>query len=427
MKDELNIPLFEMIICLSEAIDLISQEVNGHHKRVAYIANSIATEMGLSEQEQRDLIVAGALHDAGAFSLRERLNALEFEESCEYDQGEKSEHAEMGYKLIKRFKPFAKIAPLIRYHHVLWDGGKGAEIDGDVIPIGGHILHLADRVDVLINKKIDILNQKDDICRRIERESNEMFIPEAVEAFLSLAKKEAFWFNTTSSNLTRILAKKSGSERINLNLDGLLSLARLFSDIIDFRCQFIATHSSGVAASAEILAELAGFKRKECVMMKVAGYLHDLGKLAVPPEILNKPAKLTKREFNIIKQHPFYTYRILDRVNGLEEINHWAALHHERLDGTGYPFHYNEDYLPIGSRIMAVADVFTAVSEDRPYRKGMRKDKVLNILKDMSSESALDAEIVLIIEQYYDEINRVRQFAQNQEIKKYGALHKVSI
>ena len=92
--------------------------------------------------------------------------------------------------------------------------------------------------------------------------------------------------------------------------------------------------------------------------LKIAGYLHDLGKLAVPKEILEKPGKLTATEFNIVKTHAYYGYRTLETVRGLEKINNCGTLHHECLDGSGYPFHLNGDNLSIGSRIMAIADIF---------------------------------------------------------------------
>lgn len=420
MNKKLKVPLFDMIMCFSDAIDLVSQIVNGHHKRVAYIAASIAKEMGWSKEKQTDLVIAGALHDAGAFSLKERLDALNFEQSYHYEEIDACEHAESGYQLVKNFAPFSNIASLIRYHHVIWEERNETQLSSEPIPPASHLLHLADRVDVLINKNEEILDQKDKICKKIKGESGEMFMPELVEGFLSVAEKEVFWLDIVSPMLNQILAKKANQENIELNLERLRGLAILFSQIIDFRCEFTADHSSGVAATAEMLARLMGLTERECSMMEVAGYLHDLGKLAVPPEILNKPDKLTEHEFNIIKKHPFHTYRILERVQGLRKINVWASLHHERLDGTGYPFHYLEEELTLGSRIMAVADVFTAITEDRPYREGMSKEKALSVLKDMGQESALDLEIIAILQDNYDEINYTREVVQDREIKNYN-------
>lgn len=154
-------------------------------------------------------------------------------------------------------------------------------------------------------------------------------------------------------------------------------------------------------------------------MMKIAGYLHNLGKLAVPLEILEKAAKLTEDEFNIIKSHTFYTCRILETISNLDVINTWASFYHERLDGKGYPFHHKGEDLSLGSRIMAVADVLTAVTEDRPHRKGMPSDGALQVLRQMAESSVLDSYVVSTLRLYYDEVNSVRIAARAAASKEY--------
>lgn len=103
---------------------------------------------------------------------------------------------------------------------------------------------------------------------------------------------------------------------------------------------------------------------------------------------------MTDREFAIIKQHPYYTYRILEQIDGFQTIAEWAALHHETLDGSGYPFRVGEDSLHLGSRMVAVADVFTALSENRPYRQGLDLKEIENIMRGMVSNRKLDAAVV---------------------------------
>jgi HD-GYP domain-containing protein (c-di-GMP phosphodiesterase class II) len=413
MIKEPLIPLFNMVMCLSNAMDLINQAVVDHHKRVAYIALSIAAEMGLSIEEQNNLILAGLLHDCGAFSLKERLDLLQFDAENPY------KHAELGYILFKEFEPFSKIAILIRYHHTCWDEGRGSEFKGEEVPMGSYILHLADRVAVSIRREKEILGQVKGICEQIEKNSGTMFVPKLVDAFRNLSTKDYFWFDVVSPSISSILALRSRLATIELDLVGLLNLAKLFCQIIDFRSRFTATHSSGVTATSEALSRLIGFSERECQMMKTAGYLHDLGKLAVPTEILEKPAKLTENEFNVIKSHTFHTYRILETISALDVINAWASFHHERLDGKGYPFHHKGEDLSLGSRIMAVADVFTAITEDRPYRKGMSKEKALQVLQQMAQDSALDSNVVSALRIHYDEVNSIRIIAQAEASKEY--------
>lgn len=211
-------------------------------------------------------------------------------------------------------------------------------------------------------------------------------------------------------------------ENMKLNTGRLFNLAGMFHKIIDFRSRYTATHSSGVAASSEALARLAGFSEEERLMMKVAGYLHDLGKLAVPTEILEKPEKLTEYEFNIIRSHTFHTYRTLEPISNLDIINIWGSLHHERIDGSGYPFHMKGEELSLGSKIMAVADVFTAIVEDRPYRNGMSSDKALQIIQRMAEDSKLDPDVVQLLRLHFDEVNHSRMAAQGISAEEYQQL-----
>ena len=413
MRREVEFPLVDLILCLSDIIDLISPAINNHHKRVAYISLSIAEELGLTPEQQSEIMMAGALHDIGALSLKQKLELLQF------DIDDPHEHGQQGYQLLKMFGPFTAIAEIIRYHHVPWDGGAGARFNGNPVPSGSHILHLADRVSLLDSNQENILNQIDPICDQIRGESDKLFVPEQVNAFLNLARKEYFWLDLVSPFLETTLVNKVQLPTLLLNLDGFVTLSRIFSHIIDFRSRFTATHSSGVAATCKALSKLIGFSEGECQMMEIAGYLHDLGKLAVPSELLEKPATLSKDEYNVIRSHAFHTQRSLGRIRSLNIINAWASSHHERLDGTGYPFHYNASNLSLGARIVAIADVFTALTEDRPYRKGMSHTDALQILQKMSDSCMIDPSIVLLLQQNFDEINSLRITAQQEASKEY--------
>lgn len=419
MFKEFNVPSIDLILALSNAVDLVSPKIANHQKRVAYIAYRLGIALGFSKKNAIDLLIAGSLHDIGALSLKERLELLNF------DSINPHKHAEIGYYFLRSFTPFSDIARMIRFHHLPWQMGEGKIFDGEEVLIGAHILHLSDRIEVLVDGNREVLAQGDEIRNKIKEFEGKLFDPQMVDVLEELFQEEGFWLDMINPKLEGLLRNKLKGYVLELDMDGLQSVAKLFSHVIDFRSSFTANHSSGVAASAEMLALLAGFSESECQFMRIAGYLHDLGKLAVPKEILEKEGTLTKDEIYIIKKHTYHTFRILESIKGLEIINYWAAFHHERLDGSGYPFREQGENLSLGSRIMAVADVFTAISEDRPYRKGMNDVQVLSLLEKMGNQGALDLQLVSLLKNNFVLINEERLKAQKTSHDEYRILSPV--
>lgn len=416
--DGLSVPLSDLINCMSDTIDLVSPVLADHHNRVGLVAHALACQLGLTEEERIDLHFAGNLHDIGALSLTDRVRLLSFE-GCEPHQ-----HAETGALLLEMFGPLAGLAEMVRFHHVMWADGAGEVQQGKTVPLGSHILHLADRISVLIGTMdgINLLVRVPDIRARIDKMSGVMFSPVLVEAFNELSCRESFWLGLAFPGRSPSFDPRAHLRSIRLDIDGILGLSRMFARIIDFRSRFTATHSSGVAAGAEALARLSGRSTEECAQMRIAGLLHDLGKLAVPAELLEKPADLTAEERALIRCHTYFTRRALENIRPFEAITSWGANHHERIDGKGYPYHFGGDDLSDGSRIMAVSDVFTAITEDRPYRAGMDRPSALKVLYSMVSQSALDPDMVDLLASNYDELNTVRVDAQREAVMEYSEI-----
>jgi len=388
---------------------------------VAFTSLNIAENLGLSNNFRYRLIIAGLLHDIGSFSLTERHETLKYDYRPKYNT---RNHSYIGYTLLRDFDPLIEIAPIIKYHHHLWKDIKDLELP-EAIKLSSQIIHIADRIDVLIDKKKDVLSQVDDICQIIKKDSKTRYKPDLVKEIVDLKDKEYFWLDAISQPEISAFMEKLGYLPLDFKLDNIGKFANMFSHIIDFRSPFTATHSSGVTAVTEFLSSIMGFSENEIYMMKIAGYLHDLGKLAVPVEILDKAASLNTEEFRIIRSHTYHTYRILENITNLETINSWAAFHHETLDGSGYPFHLNKGELSLGSRIMAVSDIFTAITEERPYRKGMDKRESLKILKDMAKNNKIDTNIVSEVEKNFDEISKARERAESAAEKDYKEYRKL--
>lgn len=414
----LCVTISELVSCLDDTIDLVSPELADHHKRVGQIANVIGRQLYLNDEECAELLFAGNLHDIGALSLTERVSLMNFEVD------ETAHHSEVGALLLEMFTPLARIGDLVRFHHVYWKNGTGAVHQEKVVPRASHILHLADRVAVLVGTldRTLLLSKVRDIRDRIERESGEMFPPDVVDAFLALADKESFWLELAFPLRNPAVERRGRFSSMTLDTEGVVGLSRLFARIIDFRSRFTATHSSGVAACAEALAQLARRPDTECIQMRIAGLLHDLGKLAVPSELLDKPSKLTSLEKSVVRCHTFFTRRALEKINSFDAIAAWSSNHHERLDGSGYPFHVKGEDLSLGSRIVAVSDVFTAITEDRPYRIGMDKTKAQKTINKMVSRAALDPDVTAMLMNNFEELNAIRIAAQAEARKEYGEI-----
>lgn len=411
--DKIKINLEDLLLCMSNAQDLMSPHLSKHHEKVAYLAFRLAEQMKLPVEQQKDIFLAALVHDIGALSVDEKLDIIE-NESITINN-----HAWKGAKLIEKFYPLQKSSNIIKFHHIPWNNGDGHIFKGEEVPIESHIIHLADRVCAMSRSDRTVISKLPEIISAICSKSNSIYIPEIVEALQKLSTKEYIWLDLISDSPVKTMKNSDLLGVINLDIDDVIELALIFSQIIDFRSHFTARHSVGVAKTAQCLAGFVGFSPYECKMMLIAGYLHDLGKLAISNKILDKPGKLCEDEFNIIRSHTYYTYRLLEPIAAFHTINQWASYHHEKLDGTGYPFHIEGENIPLGSRVMAVADVFTAITEDRPYRKSMDDDSAKEILKNMVTSGALDGKIVNILIDNFETVNNICRQAQEEQTKRY--------
>lgn len=417
--EEIEVNLFDMVLCLARAIDFLHPAVSEHHLRVAYVASCVAEELGLDAARIQDVLIAGALHDLAAACSPAWSGLLD--EALTQDllsrhqvPAELHRHGLQGYLMLRDFPPFAQAACAIRFHHVDWDDGRGSEYAGLPVPLASHILRIADRIAVLPDERRNVLEQAGAMRAALAAGAGRLFHPELVGVFEALSQRESFWLDLVSRHKDQVVRRRFGNATVSLDLDGLHALSRILGKIIDYRSAFTATHSSGVAATSEDLALRLGLARSHSRLIGVAGYLHDIGKLAVPPALLDKPGKLTAQEMLIVKQHPYYTHQILSTVPGLEDVTAWASLHHERLDGTGYPFRTRA--IPLGARIIAVADVFTAITEDRPYRRGMPRAECLAVLDKLVHEGAIDGDVVATLRGDFDAIEQVRNRSQQAAI-----------
>ncbi len=384
-----------MLLSLSDALDLASPHLAMHQMRSAFIAWEIGKESKISNTDLKNLFIASLLHDVGALSAEEKINLHQFEVI------DTEHHCILGEAFLKKIPMFKQSSQFVRFHHTPW-----AQMElpiSNPIAYCSQILNLADTVERKIIRQKYILHQDKEIINHISSLNNQI-CPEIIEVFKKVAVREEFWFDLTSPRLYSILLHHGPGKGIEINISELLSISELFRNLIDFRSQFTATHSTGVAATASGIARRFGLTDTEVELMEVAGNFHDLGKLVIPNSMLEKPGKLTEEEFALMKRHTYFTYSILTTIGGIQNIAEWAAFHHERLDGSGYPFHLDASKLSTGARIMCVADILTAIAENRPYRKGLEKEEILNILQGLVKKGYLDITIVDVLKENFEEI-----------------------
>lgn len=405
MHRNIIVNLGNLVLSLSEAMDLASPLLIQHQQRTAYIVYQMASySKEISDSTMEQLIMAALLHDIGAFSLEEKINLRNFEIK------DIDSHCIRGQILLAPIPWFQEASKIVRLHHKEWHE-YGDSIESPLI-FCSQLLCLADNVERLIDRNTFILHQNDSIAKKIMADSGKLFHPIITQLFHDVSNNEEFWLNLVSQKLFSILVDKIPQKNIDLLIDDMTTIAELYRNIIDFRSRWTSTHSSGVAASSSMLGRILGLSEQDASLLEVAGNLHDIGKLSIPNSILDKPGKLTSTEMALMKSHTYHTYSIINSIGDLRQIAEWSAYHHEKLDGSGYPFRCSSVELNTGARILMVADIFTALAEDRPYRNGMTMNEIIKIMKELQSTNKLDNKIINLL---LDNLDQIVPFVRQQQ------------
>lgn len=402
----IEVDLKHVTYALSDALDLVGVDDVAHGKRVGIMAAECGKTLGLDDDAVDFLFDLGLLHDIGVSSTRTHHHLV-----SEFDWDGSQAHALLGSELLADFPPLASMSLPIRYHHTRWDSLQHIALD-ETVKRQANLTFLVDRVDALAAAHYagnSLLQHVASIRQGIDSYRGSYFAPDLVDAFLMASRRESFWLllepRSIQSYLQDVLKH---SARSPASLGDLKQLAELFSRIVDAKSPFTHAHSLGVARVGRLLGERLNLPQARCDMIEIAGLLHDLGKLRVPDQILDKPGKLNTDERSIINSHSFETYQILRNIDGFEEIAPWAAYHHEEPDGNGYPFHLNGAELPFEARILRVADIFQAMVQDRPYREGLTAGAALAFMRKLQDEGRVEAAIV---DQLADDIEFARDVA----------------
>ncbi len=413
VTDMEKLSLKELAVPVIKAIDSCNYLLKSHHRRTAVIAYHIGKKMNLEHDQLFTLVISAAIHDIGALSVQERDLLIR------EDVQNPRPHCEMGFKMLSSFPPFAGVAQVIKHHHVRYAASLNMP-EGEV-PLESHILHLADRVDIIVNPEVFVLKQKAAVVDRIRENVGTVFHPQVFEAFTAAAVPDIFWIEINNLELDQLFRRVDSSLNFTLSLDNILEFALTISRIIDFRSHFTASHSYTVANLAHEIGKIFGFSPERCLKLKISGYLHDIGKIGVDPGLIEKNGPLTDDEFDLVKLHTYYTGQILSTLSMSEwfnEIVTWAQNHHEKIDGSGYPYSLHDENLDTGCKILAFSDVISALMEDRPYRKSLSIDTAFEIIRDKLA-AKISPTMFEVIAQHRQVINDIVEQSHKNVLKEY--------
>lgn len=259
-----------------------------------------------------------------------------------------------------------------------WDGKgfPGGRV-GEDIPLFSRIMNLCQTFEVFA-----AINGPSDAYQVLEDRAGTWFDPELVRAARELRQDAVLWEKLEDRSVRDAVIDLEPVGLILYAEDARLdSVCEAFADVIDVKSPYTHAHSRGVMDAAVHIGKQLGFSETNLKMVRRAALLHDIGKLSVPNNILDKPGKLTAQEWDIVKLHPYYTQQILEKIAGFEELAYVASSHHEKLDGSGYFRRLTADQLSLPARIVAVADVYDALSAKRPYRDALPREEVFRIME----------------------------------------------
>lgn len=420
-----EIRLSELLSALCQALDMVEGQEPGHCVRCCWIGIHVGREIGLSEAEISELYYMLLLKDLGCTSTSARIHELFLTDDISFkrdiaslngnlQQGLRFMYTHTGIKagFVTRFRTLAhvlkngqqiredllgtrchrgaEIARTMRFSDAVaegilnldehWDGsGKPSGMRGKNISIYARIALLA--------RITDVFQATDGIeaaKRQIEERSGNWFDPELVAGFARVAENPEFWDTLRSKTLDeQVFALEPAQSTMRVDDDYLDDIATAFAQVIDAKSPYTSGHSERVMFFSDLIAMKMGVSPQRRRWLKRATLLHDIGKLGVSNVILDKPGKLDAREWDAMKMHAVHTETILSRIGAFKDLAVIAGAHHERLDGKGYPRALKGDEISLETRILTTADIFDALTDERPYRAAMSETKALKTMSDM--------------------------------------------
>ncbi len=418
-----NLILSEVISALTFALDLTENAVPGHSLRTCLLGMRLASAINLPEDELTNLYYALLLKDIGCADHVTRLSQIMGSDdrgpwSLSGSHGDLSSNPLLLERVWREVLPGVPLpgdigrlaglearlgtqpSDLIEHEHhrgaetmrhlsmsestieavasihERWDGsGTPAHKRGEQIPRLARICAVAQTIDAFATE-----HGAETALRMLRARRGTWFDPEIVRAAQLLHTSGRLWPQCLPRDVeatrTEVLRLDPGVSS-PLTPERVDRICEAFGNVVDAKSPFTYHHSLGVTEVAVAIANELGLSPERVSLVRRAAFLHDIGKLAVPNHILDKRGRLEPREWAVITRHPKISGSILERVSAFRELATLAAEHHERLDGSGYPYGLKAEHLSIESRLIAMADCYSAMAENRPYRPGLEAPEIL--------------------------------------------------
>jgi len=431
-----SVRVSEVLAALSFALDLTEGQPMGHSLRSCLIGMELAERLELPMQERRDLYYALMLKDVGCSSNSARVFELfggddreakrelkrvdwaNYFKAARYAMAQADPGApwyvrarriahlarqgpgvatelvrtrcERGAAIVSRLGFGPRVAEAVRSLDEHWDGsGEPHGLEGPAIPMASRIMGIAQTMDVFA-----MIHGPRAAGEIVAARRGRWFDPTLVAAAEDLELLLAGWCAMDEGLLGReAAAAEPGGAALLAGPGTLDRIAQGFAEVIDAKSPFTGEHSSRVTEISVRLSEAVGYTPEQVTGLRRAALLHDIGKLSVSNAILDKPDKLTEDEWDAVRMHPYYSRRILQHVRGFEEIAHVAGCHHERIDGQGYYEGLEGSQIPLSAQIISAADIFDALSSERPYRPALGPEVALAMM-DRDRDRAIDGELL---------------------------------
>ena len=392
----MKISMNELLCCISSALDIVEGELLGattnHGKRIAVLSAEMGRYLGLSDEELIVLSAGALLHDNALteYILSERPGDeqdLNLVLHCIYGQRNADS------------LPFpADFEGCVLYHHERPDGqGPFGKKLGE-FPLSAAIVAAADHLDANYQLQNRTPEELPGLHKIIDDNAGIVYTQEAADSLKAVLTKEMLLSILDETVLETYYATVPLWD-VDIDDEAIIRLAGITAQIIDYKSRYTRKHSILAANTCWWMAQKYGIDHETRAQIYLAAALHDLGKLNLATSVLEKPGQLTDNEYTAVKEHCELAYDLLQGVQGLENICEWIVCHHEKLNGSGYPFGKKEKELPFVAKLLTCVDVYHAVSEERPYHPARSHEDTMPILYDMVQRGELDADIVKALDE----------------------------